>query len=99
MTYGIKVSKPGFDVRICDDKDLVFTSELNTLKAKAIGTLTSGNTYAHGLAYVPIVFVVNKYSSTKSGLIGQDTVGSSVDATNVTAGSDLKYYVFYETAI
>lgn len=95
-----KVSKPGYDVRVCDDEHLVYSSELNSLKVKKEGTLTSGNSYAHGLGYVPIVFSVVKFSSTKSGILGQiKTVGSSVDSTNVNAESDIKYYVFLEEAV
>jgi hypothetical protein len=100
MTYGIKVSKTGKDVKTCGDEDLVYSSQYATLKVKAIGTLNDGQTYAHGLSYVPIVFSIVKFSSSNSGLVGQIvTGGSSVDATNVTADSDIKYYVFYEQAI
>lgn len=96
----LKVSKPGFDVRTCANEDLVYSSELNALKVAKEGTLTSGNSYAHGLSYVPIVFSVVKFSASKSGIVGQiATVGSTVDSTNVTAQSDIKYYVFYEQAI
>jgi len=32
MAYGIKVSQTGHDVKTCDDKDLVFSSDWNTPK-------------------------------------------------------------------
>jgi hypothetical protein len=40
MPFGIKVSKPGYDVKTCDDKDLVFSSQWNVFKIKARGSLT-----------------------------------------------------------
>lgn len=94
-----RIAKAGKSVYSTDPNDFVFREDLNTLKVKATGNLNTGQTYAHGLSYVPIVFFMNKYSSTKGGLIGQDTVGSHVGTANVVAGSSIKYYVFYEQAL
>lgn len=97
--WGIKVSKPGFDVKTCDDKDLIMSSEFNTFKVKAVGS-TSG-TYAHGLAYVPAYFSSSQISATQYGIIGQVRFSGIpyTDATNFNAnGGTSKYYLFYVQA-
>lgn len=99
ITPMFRVAKPGKSFDSTDPNDFIFREDLNTLKVKATGTLTTGQTYAHGLGYIPIFFIMNKYSSTKGGLVGQDTVGSNVGSSNLTAGSTIKYYVFYEQVI
>lgn len=43
-TYGVKVSKPGKDVKDAQDGDLYFNSNQNTLKIVKTGTITT-NTY------------------------------------------------------
>jgi hypothetical protein len=40
MLFGIKVSKPGYDVKTCNDKDLIFSSQWNVFKIKARGSFT-----------------------------------------------------------
>ncbi len=66
--YGIKVSKPGVDVKTAVNKDLLITSELDTNKIALTGSLSISlpsetldtenvlrNTSAtHGLGYIPI---------------------------------------------
>lgn len=58
--YGIKISKPGFDVKTCADKDLVFSSKFDTFRVHStgIGSFTANGalqtaTIAHALGYVP----------------------------------------------
>ncbi len=59
--YGLKISNPGNDVKIDDDKDLFFVSDKPVLKAFKVLNITvttngSGNgttTTAHGLDYQP----------------------------------------------
>jgi len=43
MAYGIKVSQTGHDVKTCDDKDLVFSSDWNTFKIKQSGIVYCEN--------------------------------------------------------
>lgn len=69
MPYGIKISKPGVDVKTAANKDLVLTSEKNMFKVKQSGTVsytfdgsegggeTTLATINHGLGYVPAVTV------------------------------------------
>jgi len=62
MDYGLKVSQSGYDIASATDKQLVFSSEFNTLKVSSIGSGTAnpddvGSTVtveiSHGLGYVP----------------------------------------------
>lgn len=94
--YGIKVSQDGFDVKTCDKKDLVMTSELNLLKTKATGTTSVS--IAHGLAYIPIFFSTYEKASGKYSFIGSDN--SYIDTTNlVPPAYTIRYYIFYQDAI
>ncbi len=100
MTNVFRIAKPGKSVYSTDPNDFVIREDLETLKVKYSGVLTSGNSYAHSLGYVPIVLSMVKFSSTKAGLVGQiATTGSSVDATNVNAESDIRYYILYHEAV
>lgn len=61
--YGIKISKPGFDVKTAAVKDQIFNSSYNNFKIVAQGqtTITVGSTagteyitnIAHGLSFTP----------------------------------------------
>lgn len=97
--YGIKVSQAGFDVKTCDDKDLIMTSKLNLLKTKATGVTST--TVAHGLAYTPIFFATVKKNGSGSGqysFVGSDQ--SWMDETNFNPlYATTRYYIFYQTAI
>ena len=62
--YGLKVSKPGFDVYDAGDDDLIFNSDNNVFKIVLSGVTTISvaafDTYeevnvAHGLGYAPLV--------------------------------------------
>lgn len=69
--YGLKISKPGVDVKTAADVDLYFSSKFDTLKGKAVGGASmdflAGNTtqnldISHGLSYTPKYFVLVKIS-------------------------------------
>lgn len=61
--YGIKVSKPGYDVKTAAANNLVFSSEYSTLRVKQQGSGTVKHstgrtvTIAHNLGYVPMFLV------------------------------------------
>lgn len=101
MVLVVKLSKPGFDVKTCQDKDLIFSSERNMLKTKMVGNTTGS--VAHGLAYTPIYFAMNKISSTKFGIIGQNYFSGIpyTDASNFVSNgggaNESKYYIFYQS--
>lgn len=71
MSYGIRVSKDGHDVKTCSTKDLSFSSEENTIKIFQSEVLTfeflgTGKTYitedsvsitiTHNLGYEPFIW-------------------------------------------
>lgn len=69
--YGIKVSKPGYDVKTTADENLVFSSKFDTFRVFATGTgsftanlSTQTNTVTHSLGYQPAFFV---YSEVHAG--------------------------------
>lgn len=103
MAIVLKISKPGFDVKTCDDKDLIFSSELNTLKTAKVGT-TSSNV-AHGISYTPLFFAISKIDSTKWGIVGQNYHSGvpNIDSTyfypECVGDEEVKYYIFYQTLL
>lgn len=96
--YGIKISQEGFDVKTCEDKDLVMSSSFNMLKTHMVGSGTN-TTVAHNLSYTPIIFSVNQSGNT-AGIIGDDYL-TTIDGTNITLGATYttKYYIFYQEAV
>jgi hypothetical protein len=100
MGVVFRIAKPGKSVYSTDPNDFVIREDLETLKVKRSGVLGPGATSNHGLGYVPIVLSMVKFSSTKAGIVGQiANTGSSVDATNVNAESDIRYYILYHEAV
>ena len=75
MSYGTKVSKPGFDVNTAGVGDLYLDTSYPLLKVKQSGsgslTVSDGgsdsDTIAHNLGYVPQVFVYGEYYDIDSG--------------------------------
>lgn len=54
--YGIKISEEGYDVKTCDDVNLILKSSFTLLKVVFSGTIdlsTGSNTVTHGLGYIP----------------------------------------------
>ena len=91
MTYGIKISKPGKDVKTCDIKDQIFNSEANSLKVWKKGSANisvseytgfSGTgegtaTVAHNLSYAPFYLCYFKIKHTTKYWM-QDSLDDSV---------------------
>lgn len=95
--YGFKVSQDGFDVKTCDDKDLVMSSKFELLRTKATGT-AGATTIAHGLAYIPVFFTNKPFSEAGHySLIGESF--DYCDATNLNIVVGRRYYIFYNQAI
>lgn len=64
MSYGLKVSRQGYDVNSASDRQLAFSSEWPLLPIEAEGTFTieNGETYdeviyTHNLGYEPVFYV------------------------------------------
>lgn len=97
--WGIRVSKPGFDVGTCSDYDLVMSSSFNALKTKFVGT--AAGTIAHGLSYTPIFMCCQTFGSGTTGFMGHfvnpGIVG--VNSTNIEVSGTIRYYLFYQQAV
>lgn len=63
-THGVRVSKPGFDVKTCDDIDCVYSSKYNSWKILDHGntTVNTTATVAHGLSFSPAAIVYHNYT-------------------------------------
>lgn len=103
--WGMKVSRDGFDVKTCDKKDLVMSSDHNMLKTQSVQSLDSGNSYSHGLGYTPLFFATILFSPGKRSLVGDTSIsspfqlsicyGNSTSVTNSTLTDSAKFYIFY----
>lgn len=76
--YGIKISKPGVDVKTATDQELVFSSKFDTFRVHSTGTgsftanlSTQTATINHALGYVPAFMV---FSEVHAGS-GEPTTG------------------------
>lgn len=58
--WGLKISKPGYDVKTCTKDQLVFDSELNTMKVAYSAAPVANGTYTHGLGYIPAFMVAGE---------------------------------------
>lgn len=61
--YGIKISRPGYNVNAADDENLVLSSDFVTPKIFQTMEFTSPGSQSHGLTYPP-EFDVMWYDST-----------------------------------
>ena len=87
MSYGIKISKPGFDTLTAADKDLIFTSDRSCLKEKLAGlidTNASGDvTINHALGYVPSFLIFIADSTALGVWYPWDSADVSADTNNI----------------
>lgn len=57
--YGIKISKPGVDVKTATDDELVWSSDFKTFKIYKIIKFTATGSQDHGLDYPPAFAITN----------------------------------------
>ena len=95
--FGIKVSKPGYDVKGAGPENLVLLSSQNLFKVKQEGTFSitvpanqgyGATTIVHNLGYIPAVFAYVEvyYGQSKRGkipCIGDGTFDALISATDV----------------
>jgi len=99
MTYGLKVSPIGVDVKTAAAKDLVLTSELSSPKISSIltdqfvKTGAGGETFevVHGLGFAPAYFFYLKVSSRWYGDLGEDP---TTTLRWVSWVDDTKFYIY-----
>jgi hypothetical protein len=93
--WGLKVSKPGKDVKTCTKDELVFDSELNTMKIAKFGSPTGSGNYTHGLGYIPAFMVAGDGS-----FLGQEFSAFALTfATTSTVfyyHNTCRYWLFYQ---
>lgn len=104
---GIKISRPGFDVRTAAPHELSFSSAYKTLKihTRGGGTLTQTNktiTIPHNLGYVPFFLVHTQLdpSVALNGIVGDNTdffispfrLGAQIDIWESEASHDILAY-------
>jgi len=91
MSYGIKVSKPGYDATTASSKNLVYSSDFKTPKIYTLGdfsitTDANGNAtsgVAHGLEYAPGFYVFRK-GTTKANVMDGSTHANAFTPNNET---------------
>lgn len=83
--WGIKISKPGYDVKTCTKDQLVFDSELDTMKVAYSDAPTGAGSYTHGLGYAPAFLV-----SAEQYFVGQ--IFSAFELPFVSTSTIFYYY-------
>lgn len=63
--YGIKISRPGYNVETADDKDLVFSSAFNTFKIYRTMKFAEAGSAQHGLTYPPTFLFLTPFDGYK----------------------------------
>jgi hypothetical protein len=81
--YGIRMSKPGVDVKTASDADLSWSSDFKTFKIYRIVKFTANTSINHGLSYPPAFATININTLQFFGL-GKSYV--SVDSQKVYGG-------------
>lgn len=98
MTWGIKISKPGYDVKTCTDDQLVMSSEFNAIKVAYSAAPIASGTYTHGLGYAPAFFVSGSFGMTEN--ITQNAfVGQEYSSFEATYSQPLQYFIIIVLAV
>lgn len=103
-SYGIKVSRPGYDVLSASDENLITSSEFNSPKVVKIIYFSGADTTAHGLGYVPMFDYYTEYDTGKWKLNAPGfydaftTLEVEVDDTNITTYQKT-YVILYAKAL
>lgn len=93
--WGIKISEEGYDVKTATAQQLIMSNSYNALKVKMVGTTAVA--VAHGLAYAPIFWCMEKISATQYGIVGQNGWEYPyVTSSNFVPHVESKYYIFYQ---
>ena len=96
--WGIKVSKPGNDVKTCADTELVMSSEFDLIKIAHSASPTSAGTYTHGLGYAPAYIVAgNQFFVGQEFSTFEATFGSS--STEFYYWGACRYWLFHQETI
>lgn len=92
--YGLRVSKPGYDVTSnpVNNEQMVFNSDWqDILSIYAMGTLNSGGSYTHGLGYIPFVAgFINSFGNWEK-LMPTNALFSRQESSSVSWGNNTTY--------
>lgn len=93
--WGLKISKPGKDVKTCTKDELVFDSELNTMKIAYSASPSTYGTYTHGLGYAPAFMVAGE-----GFFLGQEMSAFELTFASTSTSfyyySQCRYWLFYQ---
>lgn len=96
-SYGIKASKENFDVKECDDVDLIFSSTftMSTIHKKGITTSTQ---VEHDLGYIPQYLGFMKRSGNDFLSLENESIGvtNSIIECGIADASNPFYYVIFK---
>lgn len=96
--YGIRISKPGYDVKTCADIDCILSSSFYSQVIHKKGTLTGvGATVSHGLGYIPDYLCYIKSSG--DSYIQYSPLLTHINSSVLTPGlysGDTAYYVIFK---
>lgn len=95
VDYGIRISKPGFDVKTCNDVDCIITSSRFSNIIHKSGVDTTG-TVAHDLGYIPSFFPYIKPSGESYLIGGADRMAVSTTTISSTLAGDSLYYIIFK---
>jgi hypothetical protein len=107
MTWGIKVSKPGIDVKTATPDQLVMNSEYLSLKIAHSALTTGDGTYTHNLGYAPAFIVSNPFFDDDEiwGFSGQFSSPSAFEAPFYSSSTEFyfwgvcRYFLFYQETL
>lgn len=107
MTWGIKISKPGKNVKTCTNEELVMSSEFSTLKIAHAAAPTSNGAYNHNLGYAPAFFVSAKLYSGENfkwGFLGQEQSNAYeytyvADSTQFLFAGECRYFLIFQDTL
>ena len=98
--YGMRISKPGFDVKTCDDVDCSFSTSFFNQIVHMKGTIYGLNNVTHALGYIPnfLNFTLSSGSNYLQtfGISGQ--ADSNIFYTN-NLSTDTCYYIIFKDNI
>jgi len=94
--YGFRISKPGFDVKTCADKDCTLSSSFFNQIIHKKG-ITTSDTIAHNLGYVPNFLKYTRYSGGDyiffDGLMGSMT---TTELNTTVLPGETAYYIIFK---
>jgi hypothetical protein len=90
--YGLRISKPGYDVKTCTDEQCALSSSFFTQIIHKKGTSTGDVT--HNLGYVPSVLAYKLFTTGKGNHLEYFKTQVSTDTLTLDSGSTYYYIIF-----